>query len=461
MKCAFIHKEKNSEGLRRLILFFLGWGMDERPFASLSRKGYDILVVWDYRESDFSKLLFNGYDEICVVGWSFGVVEAARFISHFADSLPITRCVAVAGTLSPVDDQFGIPRAIFEGTLQGLSERNLQKFYRRMFLSGKEFQAFSVSVPQRGIEELSEELKAISERGSFHADIMLFDAVYIPVDDRIIPAGNQKNAWSEHPNVHFLQSGHMPDFTGILENETVDKGHMAGKFAVGSSTYDDHASAQRGIAQKLLGLWKACSDNAGRCLEIGVGTGTYTGMFVPVMKPTCLTLWDIADIGVDGRYGTIECCDAEIGILGLAKESYDTITGASAIQWFNSPGRFIKRCRKALSPGGICVFSTFGPDTFVELAPYQDRRLQYMSEENWSRIALRYFSEKGDEVSILSEKIVMEFDTPRLLLDHLRLTGVNAGGRSRGVSATKALLSSGTRTLTYQPVYLLFRKGRG
>ena len=66
MKSKFIVRNDSS----RLLLIFAGWGMDWRPFASLSRPGYDILVIWDYRDLLFDwKPLFR-YDEICLIASS-------------------------------------------------------------------------------------------------------------------------------------------------------------------------------------------------------------------------------------------------------------------------------------------------------------------------------------------------------------------------------------------------------
>lgn len=39
-----------SRSVRPLILLFAGWGMSPAPFAGLTRSGYDIAVVWDYRD---------------------------------------------------------------------------------------------------------------------------------------------------------------------------------------------------------------------------------------------------------------------------------------------------------------------------------------------------------------------------------------------------------------------------
>ncbi|MDE6050437.1 MAG: DUF452 family protein, partial [Paramuribaculum sp.] len=115
----------------RLILLFAGWGMDARPLRKLTHRDYDIAVAFDYRNLTSDNLgLLDNYREICVIAWSFGVPAAHAFLAGRPD-LPVTARIAVNGTLQPVDDLRGIPRAIFEGTLNGLSAATLTKFQRR------------------------------------------------------------------------------------------------------------------------------------------------------------------------------------------------------------------------------------------------------------------------------------------------------------------------------------------
>lgn len=439
MKQEFIAHAGNS----RLIIFFAGWGVDAAPFATLARPGYDILVLFDYRTLDFDHLPIAGYDEICVIAWSFGVPAAARFIDLHQATLPITRCVAVGGTLIPVDDRCGIPEAIFSGTLRGLDERNLRKFYRRMCGSGEAFSAFCATSVSRRVDELADELRAIHARGAAEVDPLLFDSVYITAADAIIPPANQRNAWASHVNLHEIDSPHLPDFQEIINREFIDKEAMSATFARGAATYDDNADAQLVISRTLLSIWRGVRPEPGRTLEIGVGTGRFTRMYAGGVEPSQLHLWDISASPDDLN---VERLDAETAIASVAPGSLDSIVGTSAIQWFNSPARFVARCLRALAPGGVCVLSTFGPDNLQELRPYQSTALQYLSADAWRRLF------PGATVS--EEKIAVGFDSPRAIIDHLRLTGVNSGARSRGVGATRALLGSGLTTLTYHAVYL-------
>lgn len=98
MKHAFVQRN----GARRLIVIFAGWGMDARPFAGLTRPGYDIAVVWDYREAGLDPTLAAGYDEVCVLAWSMGVMAAQMCNDALGPN--VTARIAVGGTPCPVSD---------------------------------------------------------------------------------------------------------------------------------------------------------------------------------------------------------------------------------------------------------------------------------------------------------------------------------------------------------------------
>ena len=112
-------------------MIFAGWAMDSEPFAGLYRHGYDIMVVWDYRDFSLDWSCVAQYDEICVVAWSLGVYAAAAATAPIAARVSLR--LAVNGTLSPVDSLKGIPPAVFHGTLDALDERNLTKFCHAIF----------------------------------------------------------------------------------------------------------------------------------------------------------------------------------------------------------------------------------------------------------------------------------------------------------------------------------------
>lgn len=191
MRYSFV-QQKN---FPRLTLFFAGWGMDEHPFGDYSPAGRDLLVCYDYRSLDFDSALLRPYGDIRLVGWSMGVWAASVVLQH--TDLPVRERIALNGTLTPVDDLRGIPRAIFEGTLEGLNDTSLEKFIRRMCLTKENMQAFRAARPRRSVEELKEELRRIGEQvRALPVPDFKWERAVIGRDDLIFTPSNQRNAWS-------------------------------------------------------------------------------------------------------------------------------------------------------------------------------------------------------------------------------------------------------------------------
>ena len=232
-------------GNDRLLIVFAGWGCDAAAVGEISVEGYDTLVVSDYRSPEFDDSRLVSYSEIAVIAWSFGVIAASRFLAE-RPALPLTLAAAVNGTLHPVDDTLGIPRAIFDGTLAALDERNLTKFYRR---TG--FGAESAAMAARmDIDALRDELRAIDEMTGQFFDA--WDIAFISSADHIITPENQRRAWEMTSTpVVTLDTPHLPPLQAIAKDLLVDKRLVRQRFGCSATTYNDNASVQRTIAEHL------------------------------------------------------------------------------------------------------------------------------------------------------------------------------------------------------------------
>lgn len=180
----------------RLLLFFAGWGTDESLFKDYRPANNDYMLCYDYRSLDFDASLLAEYTDIRVVGWSMGVWAATRIMASFP--LPVSRRIAINGTPFPIDEKLGIPPAIFQGTLDGLTDISFHKFLRRMCADSIAFKAFLQHRSQRPLEELREELAAIARSYTTLPPCeAVWDLGIIGNNDRIIPPVNQARAWQE------------------------------------------------------------------------------------------------------------------------------------------------------------------------------------------------------------------------------------------------------------------------
>lgn len=439
-----------------LIMIFTGWSMDATPLRHLNHPDCDIACVYDYSSPELNLPdTINIYSEICIVAWSFGVPPAAHFIAG-NPYLPITKKIAVNGTHHPVHDTKGIPTDVFHATLSALSENSMYRFYRRMCGGATGFSDFKPQMPKlRHIDTLATELRAIESMPFIHPETIMWDNVIISDSDLIIPTSNQLNAWNGHHNITTVSGCHLPDFQKIINSNIAHKKLIAGRFKRAMPTYDSQASVQHHVAVRLAELWLGIQQSGqtpDSILEIGAGTGMFTRAYLKQMEPHIpehLLLWDLTEIPTS-LPGTHRTCDAETAILNLPAKSLEAIAGASVLQWFNSPLRFIRNALRTLMSDGMMALSTYGPDNYREISASH-----YLSTESWRSI----MPSELEIIHLCDEHITLTFPSPVELLRHIHLTGVNATGTSYdGTSAARAIIRNGTTSLTYHPIYMVLRK---
>ncbi len=460
MKHSFI----SQSGSRRLILLFAGWGMDDSPFRGLHRPGYDIAVVWDYRDMTAPAKLTEGYSEVCVIAWSYGVYAAAKLLPQLGEK--VTRRIAVNGTLTPVNDLTGIPEALFKATLDNIDEANMTRFYRRMCGGAAAYRLFAAQTPQRDIDSLRQELEVFSPERTVSNLNAGFDLAIISDKDAIVPPAAQLEAWKDIPHL-IVEGPHLPDFQSILNRYTINKDLVGERFARGRDSYDSEALAQRHTIDRLCtalavnGLDKQLR-SLSSVLEVGSGTGLLSRRLDALCGDDCtLEMWDLAgEAPVSGKNRVFRRTDAETAVRDLPDESLDAIFSASTVQWFNSPERFFHECARVLKRGGLLAITTFEDGNLAEIEQATGKTLPLFSAAQWTAMvppSLRMlFSE--------SIRYTMTFDSAIDVFRHLRRTGVDSLGDKNAAPALQRAIKAypvnneGKYSLTYRPFIMLMQK---
>lgn len=195
---------------QKLLLVFAGWGIDETPFLDYTPDNHDLIIAYDYSSLQFDDRLLLKYKDIKVIAWSMGVWAASQILPNKAN-YPITYRIAVNGTHFPIDDERGIPQAIYRGTLSGLNEKVLNKFRRRMCNSEEILRRFLNIAPNRTIDDLRKELTEIKKMVEDSAPSnFVWDRVYIGRSDLIFPSKNQRKAW-QGEEYCLIDEGHYPE----------------------------------------------------------------------------------------------------------------------------------------------------------------------------------------------------------------------------------------------------------
>lgn len=218
MKCCQLNKQNN----KNLIVFFAGWSFDEKPFGKLVCDGFDILFIYDYNELNLPKELENlqNYEHKYLLAWSMGVFVAYEFRKLFED---FDYKIAINGTITPVDNEFGIPVKMFELTLKHAATGLAGKFYQNVFKNSEEFEMYSKTPVQRTIEN------RVSELGNLYNIIKMkdykkaesfYDCAIVSDFDKIIPPKNQIASHQKNNELIItLPFGHFPfyNFTSWSE----------------------------------------------------------------------------------------------------------------------------------------------------------------------------------------------------------------------------------------------------
>ena len=194
------YKWLNKVNNQKLIIFFNGWGMDEKVVAHLDCEDFDLLMFYDYNtlDTDFDFSLLNIYSEKNLIAWSMGVMIGSKYINKNT----LTQAIAINGTLKPIDTEYGIHPRIYDLTVKGFDENGRDKFISSMFEEKRNINC------SRDIKNQHSELIALK---NYQADSNFkYNKILISDNDKIIPTKSQTKFWGIEPN---LKGGHCPFFS--------------------------------------------------------------------------------------------------------------------------------------------------------------------------------------------------------------------------------------------------------
>ncbi|KAE9528463.1 DUF452 family protein [Testudinibacter aquarius] len=183
----------SAENNPNLILYFAGWGTSPQLVKHWQLPpDTDLLLCWDYRHLSLNADL-SRYRTLHLVAWSMGVWAAEQTVAD----LPFATSVAINGTPCLIDDQVGIPQAIFEGTLDGFNDLTRTKFERRMCGKRELLQQYQAIAP-RPTNEIAQELAAVYQVFAHAKPAAIhWQKAIVGMQDQIFPTANQLNYWRQ------------------------------------------------------------------------------------------------------------------------------------------------------------------------------------------------------------------------------------------------------------------------
>ncbi len=154
---------------------------------------------------------------------------------------------------------------------------------------------------------------------------------------------------------------------------SLDKRKVRRSFGRAAVDYDEVAVLQHEIGRRMLDRLDTMRINPVRILDLGCGTGRATDALLKRYPRADVVALDFAlpMLALTRRRGRWlrrpRCLCADLDHLPLADQSMDLIFANAALQWSAQPDRAFADIARILKPGGLLMFSSFGPDTLGEL----------------------------------------------------------------------------------------------
>jgi len=253
-----------------------------------------------------------------------------------------------------------------------------------------------------------------------------------------------------------------------------DKLQMRRAFDLAADTYDAAAELQYEIGDRLMERLDFIRLNPRRILDLGAGTGQFTGQLMRRYRKADVVALDIAPamlLRTQCRGGWLrkpQCVCADGERLPFADDSFDFVFSNLMLQWCVDLQAAMTELRRVLAPGGLLMFTTFGPDTLMEL------RASWQAVDGHTHV--NRFVDLHDVGDLLvytrwaepvmdSERITVTYRELTRLLADLKAIGAHnvTRGRPRGltgrrrwqrfVAAYEARRVDGVLPATYEVVY--------
>ena len=153
----------------------------------------------------------------------------------------------------------------------------------------------------------------------------------------------------------------------------IDKQRAKRAFSRAAHTYDAAAVLQREMGSRMRERLDFVRLEPELILDAGCGTGVDAEALARRYRKSRVLAMDFAFpmLSRARRRGPWFrrplCLCGDIESVPLADDSVDLVFSNAAFQWSSDLGRVFSECLRVLRPGGLLMFTTFGPDTLKEL----------------------------------------------------------------------------------------------
>jgi malonyl-CoA O-methyltransferase len=238
-----------------------------------------------------------------------------------------------------------------------------------------------------------------------------------------------------------------------MDEQVTDKRQVRRAFERAARSYDDAAVLQREICERMLARLDFVRRQPRSILDAGSGTGygarrlaeRYPGAFIATLDLAHGMLLEARRHGpwwkrwLGGAPAQV-CGDIEA--LPVQRDWAEMLWSNATLQWVNDLARTFAEARRVLAPGGLFMFSTFGPDTLKEV------RAAFAGDGHTHTNRFTDMHDIGDLLVqggfanpvMDMEFITLTYDTPLAIMRDLKAIGAHnvTAGRARGLTGRRA-----------------------
>jgi malonyl-CoA O-methyltransferase len=157
------------------------------------------------------------------------------------------------------------------------------------------------------------------------------------------------------------------------QEQKLDQRRIRRAFDRAAESYQQYAVLQTEVCNRLLEKLEVVKLSPQLILDAGTGTGAaIPTLFARYKKAQVVTL-DLSEnmlLKANQHRNFLRAPQAVCGDLEelpFADDSFDLVFSSLSMQWCNDLNAALLEAKRVLKPGGLYVFTTFGPDTLKEL----------------------------------------------------------------------------------------------
>lgn len=241
----------------------------------------------------------------------------------------------------------------------------------------------------------------------------------------------------------------------MSEQAALDKRQMRRSFDRAASTYDQAAVLQREIGERALDRLDLVKLDPAAIVDAGCGTGSAARSLRQRFPRAMLIELDIAPAMLHaarlrgprwrkwiGRAREVFVC-GDNEKLPIRSTSVDMVWSNLSFQWADDLPAVFAECQRILRPGGLLMFTTFGPDTLKELraACAGDGRIHVNRFIDMHDVGDMMIGAGFADPVMDMEYLTLTYTDVRTLMRELKAIGANnvAAGRNRALTGKRAL----------------------